>query len=75
MAAEHKCTQKELIELNFNHIKESLSRIEEQTTKTNGRVTKLEEKSNMQAGAMKAISVVYVITIAVLTIYLTYKGL
>jgi len=72
---DHKCTQKELIELNFNHIKESLSRIEEQTTKTNGRVTKLEEKSNIQAGAMKAITVVYVVTVAFITIYLSYKGL
>lgn len=83
---EHKCTQKELIEekfrgvylhqeTNFNNICETLARIELQTTKTNGRVTELEAKNNRQTGAMKAITVIYAVTIAVITIYLSYKGL
>lgn len=83
---EHNCTQKELIEekfkgvylhqeVNFQSISEALIRIESQTTKTNGRVTELEAKGNMQAGAMKAITVIYVLSIAVLTIYLSYKSI
>jgi len=73
--AEHKCTQKEMIELNFSHIKDSLDRIEEQTKKTNGRVTELEAIANRQKGAMIAITAIYGVTLAIITIYLNAKGL
>lgn len=39
----------------FDHISETLSRIEAQTTKTNGRVTKLEEDRNKAVGGLKAV--------------------
>jgi len=72
---DHKCTQKELIEAKFEHIVEALERIEVQTTKTNGRVTELEAIANRQKGAMIAITAIYGLTIAVITIYLNAKGL
>lgn len=79
--AEHNCTQRELIELNFEHVKEALIRIESnqneikfEVKKTNGRVTELEALANRQKGAMIAITGMYAVTIAVITIYLTYQG-
>jgi hypothetical protein len=73
--AEHKCTQKELIEKQFDHISEALERIEAQTIKTNGRVTELEAIANRQKGAMIAITAIYAFTIAIITIYLNANGL
>jgi len=64
-----------MIELNFEHIKQMLQRIETQTTKIEVRVTELEADSNAQKGAMKAITTIYVVTIAVLTMYLSYKSI
>jgi len=83
---EHNCTQKELIEekfrgvylhqeVNFTSIAETLSRIEAQTIKTNGRVTELEATANKQKGAMIAITAIYTVTVAIIAIYLNAKGL
>ena len=83
---DHKCTQKELIEekfkgvylhqeVNFSLIAETLARIEAQTTKTNGRVMELEGSRNRQKGAMIAITGAYTLTVAIIAIYLSYKGL
>ncbi len=83
---DNKCTQKELIEekfkgvylhqeVNFTSISETLARIETQTTKTNGRVTELEAVANRQKGAMIAITAIYTFTVAIITIYLSYKGI
>ena len=83
---EHNCTQRELIEekfkgvylhqeVNFNSIAEILARIEQQTIKTNGRVTDLEATANRQKGAMIAITGIYTLTVVIISIYLSYKGL
>jgi len=72
---EHKCTQEKLIAANFGYIKEMLEKIEENTNKIDDRVTDLEAIANRQKGAMLAITGVYAVTIAVITIYLSSKGL
>jgi len=73
--AEHKCTQKELIETNLGFIKEMLVKIEENTNKIDDRVTELEAIANRQKGAMIAITSIYAVTIAAITIYLTSIGI
>jgi tetrahydromethanopterin S-methyltransferase subunit G len=72
---DHKCTQKELIEKQFEHISEALERIEKQTTNMAVRVTELEAIANRQKGAMIAITAIYGLTIAIITIYLNAQGL
>jgi len=73
--ADHKCTQEKLIETNLSYIKEMLEKIEDNTNKIENRVTELEAVQNTQKGAMIAITGVYAVTIAIITIYLTAQGL
>lgn len=55
--AEAQYSNREIREF-FSDIKDTLSRIENQTTRTNGRVTKLEMRNSYIAGAIAVISII-----------------
>lgn len=62
------------INTKFDSIKEVLLRIETQTTKTNGRVTTLEEKNSERKGATDIMKWIMIFLMAVVFGYLGWLG-
>lgn len=67
MKEEPKFTNREITEM-FNDVKQSLARIEEQTTRHNGRMTKVEEWKAFMSGGI-AVLVAIVLPILTWSVY------
>lgn len=59
----------------FEEVKTILKRIEEQTTKTNGRVTELEKINEKKEGAFSIVRYLAIFVISVLLSYLAWLGM